>query len=143
MALSPSRAVQTRVLATLLANADVAALAGDRVFDEPPAVAPSYPRVVFGPSQEIEDDTNCTAAAEVILQIDVFSRDQGRKGPCRDLAGVIKKALHRQFLGDVAPFGLGQGFVRDVRVFDDPDGITARGVVVFAVRVEDTRDVTP
>lgn len=133
--MSVSRELQTLIFDTLVADAAVGALVGDRVYDGAPSDR-EYPCVTFGPADSFNDDLTCVDARTETVQLDVWSRNQGRMGPCKDICDAVKKALH------LANLSLGQhALIRirtdSIRVFRDPDGITAHGVVTIEADLEE------
>lgn len=125
--MNPSRELQKVVHDLLLRSGAVNALIGDRVYDGVPQ-DPTFPYVSFGPSDFVPLDLECIDSREHSLQLDVWSRDQGRKWKCKDIVDAVHAALH---LAEAQMNGahLVQLRVTLARVFDDPDGITAHGVV--------------
>ena len=89
----------------------------------------TYPCVTFGPSQEITDDADCIDGEEHFLQLDVWSRDQGRMKPCKDIVAAVKAALHDQDLALPDPYAMAFIRVDGTRTMPDPDGITAPGIL--------------
>lgn len=131
------RALQKAVFEALKAAPGVAALVGDRIHDGPPAAERwRAPRVTFGPAQALDADTDCIDARDVVLQLDVWSRDNGRLGPCRDIVDVIDRELHGALLIADPPHAVRGARVNDTRTMLDPDGRTAHGVVTLRARVE-------
>ena len=135
MASSVDRALQAVIGAALVADAGVATLVGDRIYDQMPATG-EYPCIEFGASDVVPDDEECIDGEVHALQIDVWSRDQGRLGPCKDIVAAARAALHEAELDLPDPFAL--CFVRVVltRVLPDPDGITAHGILTVEATVE-------
>lgn len=135
--MSPARALQKAVFETLRADAGVSAWVDDRVFDEPPTSKRArFPRITFGPGQSLDADSDCIGAEDQVLQIDIWDRSEGRKGPCRDMTEAVKKALHRRHLVADPPFAILAARVLDTQVLDDPDGVTAHGIVTLQATVE-------
>lgn len=132
---SASRELQKTIYNALVADAAVGALVGNRIYDRMPSDG-EYPCITFGPADEITDDADCIDGEEHSAQIDVWSRDQGRMGPCKDIVAAAKTALHDANLTIADPFAL--VFIRVVgtRVFSDSDGITSHGVVTVQAMIE-------
>lgn len=133
--MSVSVELQTLIYDALVADAGVGALIGDRIFDGRPEAA-QFPCVTFGPSDHVEDDSECIAGRVETVQLDCWSRDQGRMRPCKVLADAVKRALHGANLS-MAINALVQIRVDGVRVFMDSDGVTAHGVVTVAADIEE------
>jgi len=136
--MNAARALQAAVFEHLKANSAVAAIVGARVYDHPPASAAwKKPYLAFGTGYSVDADADCIDAREHTLQIDCWSRDQGRLGPCRDLADAVHRALHRAELVADPPFAISAMRVVLNRVFADPDGKTAHGVVQVRALVQE------
>jgi hypothetical protein len=135
MAFGAPRALQVAIGQALVADAGVSALIGDRIYDQMPEKG-EYPCIEFGPIDIVPDDQECVDGQIHTLQLNVWSRDQGRLGPCQDIVWAVRAALHDAELELPDPFAV--CFVRVVlaRVIPDPDGITAHGVVSVEATVE-------
>lgn len=132
---SASVELQTVIYQTLVADAEVGALVGDRIYDGRPDTA-TFPCVTFGPIDSIEDDKSCITGRVETVQLDVWSRDQGRMRPCKEICDAVKAALHRAELS-MTVNALVRIEITGVRVFLDPDGITAHGVVTVETDIEE------
>lgn len=128
MATDPGLAVQTALYAKLSA-----ALAPVPVYDFVPAET-AFPYVTIGADIATPDDAKDSSAQNVLVQIDVWSRERGR-AESKAVAGSIYAALHMQPL--VVP-GFSIAWVR----FDfatsmlDPDGITFHSITRYRIRAE-------
>lgn len=134
--MSVTAELQKLVIDTLKADAAVSAIVGAAVYDYPPASDP-MPRITIGASDAIPDDADCVAGQEITLQVDCWSRDQGKLHPCRSLVDAVRGALHDADLALPDPYSLNTIRVTQARVFPDQDGITAHGVVVVSALVEE------
>ena len=132
---SPSLEMHDLILARLKAFPAVAAIVGDRVYDQAPEDA-AYPHITFGPSDVVPDDADCITAREETVQMDIWHRDQGRVWPCKVTADAVKAALHG-YVADLATHGLAETRVVLVRIMEDPDGVTVHGVVQVTATVEE------
>lgn len=134
--MSPSAELQKLVYDTLVADAGVAAIVGDRIYDRMPTSG-DYPCITFGPSDYTEDDSECITGRIEALQLDCWVQSDGRLRPCRELADAVKSALHEADLS-MAVNALVRIRVDGVRVFADQDGVTAHGVVTVEATIEET-----
>ena len=125
--------LQRAIYAILIADAGFAALADDRVYDRAPDKV-QFPYVSFGPSQEIPEAVDCIDAAEIIIQIDAWSRDPGER-EVKQLAKAIKAALDGEAL-QLSDNALVYFEYSGRRVMKDPDGITSHAVLTFRAGVE-------
>jgi hypothetical protein len=130
--------LQVALINALRANADVGALVGSRIYDRVPAGDGQnkavFPYVSFGPVQDIPEDAECIEASELVIQIDIWSRDPGfMEG--RKIAKSIKLALGDQslVLADNALVYFEFDGRRDLR---DPDGLTTHIVCTFRAGIE-------
>lgn len=134
--MSASVELQTLIYETLVGDADVGALIGDRIYDRMPSDG-DYPCVTFGPTDYIDDDSQCITGRIETVQLDCWSRDQGRMRPCKEIADAVKSALHKADLS-LTTNALVEIVVAGVRVFNDADGVTAHGVVTVEAILEET-----
>ncbi|MEX5600704.1 DUF3168 domain-containing protein [Pseudophaeobacter sp. C1-32P7] len=133
--MSASVELQTAIYNALLADAGVAALVGDRVYDGAPSNR-EYPCITFGPMDSVPDDMECITASSETVQLDIWSREQGRLRPCKEICSAVKKALHDADLG-LTVNALVQIRTEGMRVFLDADGRTAHGVVTVMAELEE------
>lgn len=131
---APSVELQTLIYQRLVADTAVHALIADRIYDHPPSSAPGvsptrvYPDASFGPSAAVNADAECITGMDEVVQIDVWARDGGRLRTAKAIVGAIKKSLH-EYEADLTEHGLIEMRVVLTRVFQDPDGLTAHGIV--------------
>lgn len=133
--MSVSRELQTAIFDALVADADVGAIVDDRIHDGH-VEGLTYPCVTFGPSDSVEDDRECITGSIETVQIDCWTRSSGRLGPCKDLVDAVKAALHKADI-ELDVNALVQITVSGKRVFRDPDGITAHGVLTVEAILEE------
>lgn len=134
--MTPSRELQAMLYAALTADAAVAALVGDRVYDAPRAEA-VFPYLSFGPSNWFPEDADGLVMRREALQVDVWSRDGGRHGPCKEIVdSVAAVARNRGTLG-LATHALATLSVLRTSVSDDPDGLTVHGFVIIEAVIEE------
>lgn len=133
--MSVSRELQTAILDALVADAGVGALVGDRIYDGAPSDR-QYPCITFGPADSFNEDLTCVDARTETVQLDVWARDQGRMGPCKDICDVVKNALHLANI-TLTQHALIRIRTDSIRVFRDPDGLTAHGVVTVEADMEE------
>lgn len=134
--MSPSAEFQQLILNTLVSDTAVNALIGDRVYDGAPADR-QFPCATFGPTDSYNDVLTCIDARTETVQIDVWSRAEGRLRPCKEICDAIRDALHLADLS-MTVNALVQIRIDGLRVFMDADGITAHGVVVVQADLEET-----
>ncbi|KFI30963.1 hypothetical protein CG51_05835 [Haematobacter missouriensis] len=130
-----SVALQDVILDALKADAAVTALVGERAWDQAPDGA-DYPHITIGPSSFFPDDYDCITGRVETVQVDVWSRDQGRKWPCKQIVDAVKRALHDK-QGDMGVDALVNMEVALCQIMDDPDGITTHGVVQVEALIEE------
>jgi len=124
--------LQKAIYDALIADGTVSGLVSSRIYDRvPPSVV--FPYVRIGEDQLVDDSTSCFSAFEIFSTVHVFSRAVGRieakalLAACRDaLAVSLTIAGHTVKAGD---------FVAS-RVLDDPDGLTAHGVLDLRYLIE-------
>lgn len=131
----PDLALQDAMVATLKANAAVAAIVGARIYDRVPDKAP-LPLVDIGEIQVIADDADCLeGSSEVYATLHAWSRSVGAV-ECRRLAAAVVAALHLAALDLGVDWRLVDIRHHDTRVFTDADGLTSHGVVTFRALID-------
>jgi hypothetical protein len=133
--MSVSVSFQDLVLARLQAAPPVTAIVGDRIVDGNDDEL-SYPNITFGPSDFVPDDAECIFGRRETLQLDCWTREGGKKWPCRQLVDAVKAALH-EAEGELTTGALVLMRVGLAQVRDDPDGITTHGVVQVTGLIEE------
>ncbi len=132
--MSVSVSLANFVVDRLKADPTVAGLVGARIWDEPP-VDREFPNITLGPNDFTTEDADCIPMREETLQIDCWARSNGRKWPCRQIVDAVVNVL-RDVDGDLADGALVETRIDIARVIDDPDGITAHGIVQFTAIIE-------
>lgn len=133
--MSVSVAFQDVILRLLEESAAVQAIVGDRIYDGVPDDA-VFPYISIGPSDYNPDDADCIDGREETIQLDCWSRDDGLKWPCKQLVDAVKSTLHDHD-DELTSGALVQMRVTLARVLDDPDRITAHGVVQVTATIEE------
>ncbi|MBX8785276.1 DUF3168 domain-containing protein [Ochrobactrum sp. GRS2] len=133
--MSVSVSLQDVIFNRLLASQPVTEIVGARIYDGVPEDA-EFPYISFGAIDYVPDDADCITGRQETIQIDCWSRAEGRKWPCKALADAVKKALH-DTEDDMSNGALVFMRVTMVRVIDDPDGITAHGIVQITAIIEE------
>lgn len=126
--------LQKLIFDTLQADAAVNALIGGRIYDGPPNDQ-QFPCITFGPSDSNPDDMECIKARTESIQLDVWSRSNGRMRPCREIMDAVYDALHHANLS-LTVNALVLIRVDGMRMFMDADGETAHGVITVEADVE-------
>lgn len=129
----PSLDLQEAIVAALKAAAPVAALVGQRIFDQVPANTP-FPYITYGADDVIQDDADCITAYEVSVQIDVWSRVKGQPEMKR-IAEAVRETLHDADL-TLDNHALVLIEHERTRYLDDPDGQTKHGALTFKALVD-------
>lgn len=133
--MSASSALQKAIVAALKADAGVVALVDARVYDVPP-VDVGFPFVSLGPGDFMTERRDDMVARTETIQIDVWTRDERRRQPCKALMDAVTSALDQADLTLDDPYGLGRLDLVLARLLDDPDGITRHGVLQFEAEIE-------
>jgi hypothetical protein len=133
--MSVSVSLANFIIATLQSDAAVASLVGNRVWDHPPS-SPEFPYITLGATDFTPTDADCIDMREETIQVDIWSRDDGRKWPCKQIVDAVVKALRRPE-GELVNGDLIAGRIDIARVLDDPDGLTTHGVVQFTAIIEE------
>lgn len=133
--MSPFRAVQKAIIDALVADSDVGAFVGERIFDGRPKEA-LFPNITLGYAQAIPDEADCLNGEEHFLQVDVWDRSQGRQGPAKDIVFAARQAIHEAELPLEEPYAMALIEVAGTEVIIDRDGITAHGILKVRALVE-------
>lgn len=143
MSADPAYDLQAAVVPQLTADAALAALIGDRVYDDVPPNR-VFPYVSLGPVQAIQEDTDdCICAYEVTLQMDVWARGttvngngyEAARPQMERVAGTLRQALHGKPL-TLESHRLIQIRHADTLYLRDPDGLTGHAAVTFRALVD-------
>jgi hypothetical protein len=100
-------------------------VSGGRIFDRVPKDA-SFPYITIGDEQRIDDANSCDDGWEVYPDIHIWSRAVGRVEAKRLVADAEARI---KAIAGIAGFTLISVSIETSRVFMDPDGLTAHGVV--------------
>jgi hypothetical protein len=122
--------VQAAIYAALVAAHVVD---GDRIVDgsesDPARIV--YPYVQIGEAQTLDDDVVGSAGSDEYLTLHIWSRQRGQK-EVKEIAGRIAAAMRALSLA-VEGFDSVTVFTRDLRVLEDPDGLTRHGVFTLHI----------
>ena len=130
--MSASNALQKSIKATI----DAASL-GVSFYDGALPDA-TYPYLEVSSYFSIPDDAEGINGQEVTVQIDVWGRDQSKMHPTSAIVDAVYDAVHEAQLSLDDPYACVNCRVVQTRIFMDPDGITAHGVVRVTALIEDT-----
>ena len=135
MLTDPRFALQKAIVTALKGDADVAAIATDRVYDRVPrgpdgSITAKYPFVGIGETQMQPELAECTDAAETSITLHCWSQAVGFPEVLR-LAKAVTAVLHDAYLP------LDDGTLQSLllttsRVLRDPDGLTSHAVLIFS-----------
>ena len=132
--MDPDLELQGLIINTLLADVDVKAFVGERVFDRVKQNEP-FPLISYGPSQSISDMPTCLDGATVYVQLDVWSREVGFPQAKR-ISEAVRKALHDRDDLQLAQNALVYLIHVDSNPMRDPDGLTSRVRMNFEAAIE-------
>jgi|SRR6185503_11429246 len=129
----PSYPIQVAIVSALKADAGVAAIISNRVYDTVPE-KPQFPYVTLGDMQVLPDKADCIDGSELSIQIDGWSRAVGYPEVKR-LGSAVVAALDDAEIpinGHVAVvFEL-----QSVNYVRDPDGVTRHAIITFHALTE-------
>lgn len=126
---------QKLLIDTLTADSAVAAIVGADVYDEPPTDRPRT-FISIGASDFRPEKFDCVVSREHTVQVDVFNREGLKRVNTRRLVDGIVAALDDVDLSLPDPYALTRVFVELATVFDEPDGLSTRGVVQVTAIIE-------
>lgn len=138
----PAVALQKAIFAAISASADVVSVFGatpPRIYDEVPA-NPVFPYIVIG-DDEVNDDSNSDAAFECFSTVHVFARDRKTgKTAAKAIGDAVSAAIGDASGLNVAGFKActsdSEPAFQNSRYFYEPDGLTAHGVLVFRILLD-------
>jgi hypothetical protein len=129
----PTLALQKAIFAALIADAAVAALVGDRIYDAAPRDA-AFPYLAFGPARLADWSTGSEAGSEHRFLVHAWSRKRGKRETFA-IAEAVGAVLHDQSL-ELDGHALVNLRLETTDVIRDPDGITWHGVLRFRAVTE-------
>lgn len=115
------------IVAALKADATVNDLVAGRIWDHP-STQREFPYISLGEADFSTDDAECIEAREETLQLDCWTRANGRKWPCKQIVDAVVDVM-RGLEGELPKGYLVGTRIEIARTFDDPDGLTVHGVV--------------
>lgn len=127
--MDPALEILQKVVAALKADAGIAAVVGDKVFDRPPhkdgEPDVESPYISLGPNDTTTDElADCLDNVTITFQVDGWSWGGGEaysRSQVSKMAGAMRRILHRLEL----PMSEGrdaQIYHRQTRILRDPDG---------------------
>lgn len=130
---SPSLELQGAIIARLKEFPGLAALVGNRIYDQVPADR-AFPYVSWGPEQVLAQNADCITGFEVFVQLDAWSREVGLP-EVKAVAEQVRLALldDELMLAGNALVSLEHTQTRTGR---DPDGLTNRATIEFVAFIE-------
>lgn len=116
-------------------KAQVAAVSG-RVYDRAPDNV-VFPYIEIGDIQTVDDGADCLDSTEIFVTLHVWSRASNARVECSTLNAACRAALHK-WRPDLTAAGyrVVEHMHQDTRTLDDPDGITAHGVLTFRALID-------
>ena len=131
-------ATQVALIAALKADADVTALVGQRVYDEPPQGV-TYPYIRITEISPAAFDTTCTQGAEVQIGLEAHSRSAQGRVEAVQIAEAVQSALHRNEAAlTVAGFNLIEMIFQTYVTDRDPEGRGYTSRMAFQAMLEAT-----
>lgn len=135
---SPTLEISGAVVPRLKADAAVAAIVGDRIYDHVPrdasgTVSTAYPFVGLGDTAETRDDVDCIRGVEVFYRVECWSRRPG-KVEVLQLADAVVASL-----GDANLTLTDNALVSFEHIRTDvirEDGLTSHAILEFRALVE-------
>ena len=133
--MSPAQSLQAAIHTILTGSASLVALVPGGIHDGNPPDGAGFPRITYGPADSVPQQLQGVAARLDTIQIDVWSRVNGELYEAKAIVDAIEALLNGASLsmGDHAAASCE---VTLMRVFRDPDRITAHGVVQVEAMVE-------
>ncbi len=92
--------------------------------------------IAFGPSYFRPEGGDCLTYRVETLQLDVWCEKRGRKWPAKQIVDAVVSVIEAGGLALADPYALARLDVVLARVTDDPDGMTAHGIVQIEAGIE-------
>tara|TARA_R100001086_G_scaffold6621_1_gene4035 strand:+ start:101 stop:511 length:411 start_codon:yes stop_codon:yes gene_type:complete len=127
--------IQGAIVTRLKADADVGTLIGDKIYDRVPSGA-VFPYATIRIPQVLDEENSCSLSDTVVIELHAWSRAPGFV-ECRRIIGAMKAAIRSSAI-TVTGHDISLQYVEQTRYLDDPDGLTAHGVVVFQFETNPT-----
>ena len=134
MADGPALALQASLVSALKADAGVAALVADRVYDEPPQ-AVVFPYVRIGEIIARQADTDKTYGFEIAFGIEAYSRPNSGRVEAARIAAAVQAALHDKTL-TVTGYNNAWTFFETMSASRGSDGREYSSVVAFTAQID-------
>lgn len=124
----PAAKLQNAIFSALAASGPLAAMIGDRVYDEvPPGSA--FPYVTISDAQVIDDGDSCEPDQfEIFADLHIWSRTVGLM-EAKEISGLIRSVLLP--IENVEDWHVPVVDFRGTRHGFDPDGLTAHSIVTI------------
>ena len=105
----------------------MALLSPGDVHDRIPSKAKKkFPYISFGSSTIIDDDEYCRTGGNELMQISIWSRENGGFKQVKTIAAVVKRLLHEYEPINMGHNALDSLRVNSLRFLRDPDGLTSQ-----------------
>lgn len=136
-------ALQGILVSLWKADANVAALVGDRVYDDIPK-GKTFPYVHLDTSQTTDETVDdCATWFEVSQDVHVWSRATGMPETKR-IMKALRDAVRTAYFAGTLPTNAGAAidFIthESARTLRDPDGLTKHGVLTFRAIITEAED---
>lgn len=133
-----SWSLQVAIVAALQADATVASLVTDRIFDVPrQSTPPAMPYISIGSFDTLTEVADDYEGSDTSIQIDGWDAGPGSKG-IKVLGRAIRAALHEKDLSLADNQRLVQLTVDRIQYLREPDGVTQHAVVTVRALTEPT-----
>jgi hypothetical protein len=131
--IDPALALHAAIVTTLKADATLEPLVSDRIYDRVPAGA-TVPYVHLRSMQVLDDGNTCGDAAEVIVDVDVWSEAVGQV-QAKTIGKVVVDALDTALA--VSGFQTIVGHAQSATYSTESDGLTTRGALLFRFLIDE------
>lgn len=125
--------LQKALYEALVADSNLTALIGDRVYEGVTGDS-QFPYIVLGESVEIDDSVQCQDASEIFVDIHVWTKETGYEQNKR-ISNLVRRIIHNQELT------LDEERCVDIqhritRTFPDEEIVVKHGIVTFRALCE-------
>jgi hypothetical protein len=135
-----ANAIQTEIYSKLTTNLALAAVVGNRIYDDVPQNSlgeyeGAFPYVSIGEDNLVQSDTDTSHGCVGSIVIHTWGRVRGRK-EVKNIQGAIYDALHHQEL-TVSGYAFVFMYWDNAQSFVDSDGKTRHGVSTFNIMIDE------
>ena len=133
---APANELQAAIYSALMANVELSAIVGDRIYDRVPMAGDQAPFVTIGAGTERPDLNDCKDLSNHTIVVNVWSEEQGGFKQSKEISYLVKSTLDADALS-LVDHALIDINLQDAIYQRDPDGITSHAILRFEAMIEE------